>query len=649
MAKRTKKRKPVKGKKIQKPDFSFKRSELLPALGVVAITAILFARACGYDFVNWDDDYNISKNPNLRYFDWASIKGIFTSHVIGNYNPFPILTFAIEKHFFGLDPKVFHTTNVILHAVCVFLVYRLTRLMDFPVWAAAAAALVFGIHPLRIESVAWITERKDVLFASFYFGAMIQYVKHLKSGGKMKYLVFAILLFICSLFSKIQAVALPLSLMAVIYLMYNDIKPKKDVKKWLYRRGAGIGVMLALSLTFGLIGIYFLGQQGSLNTTAVYAFTDRIFVGMYSYMVYLVKFFVPYRISPLYPYPPVLHWTAYASVIPFLAVIGVTALGYFKNWRQLVFALGFFTLNIMFVLQVVGAGQGYLADRFTYVPYFGLIFGLVYYATKLSEKSKRHRTGVFAGLGVWCAALFVWSWMHVSLWENSGTLWTHVLKYYDKAALPYRNRAQFYRDNGQLEAALQDYSRSIQLKQNPDVVNSRARLYFDNQMWEPALKDYDLAIQLEGPTQKAAEYYINRGAVHAMTSNWQPALNDMTEGIRLDPSFANGYKNRSLVYQAINQPREALADLEQYLVLNPYDSDIHYEAGRLYRQLRSNNEALNSLNTAIRLNSGKGIYWLERARVNITLGNKAAAQRDLQQAQALGTQIDEATRKAIMQ
>ena len=621
------KRKPV--------SLSLKREDLLPLLGVLVLTAICFARATGYEFVNWDDDFNITKNPNLRYWDWENIRGIFTSHVIGNYNPLSTFSFAIEKHFIGTSPTIHHTTNVILHLVCTFLSYRFAKLIGLPLWAAAAVAIIFGLHPMKVESVAWITERKDVLYSAFYLGALINYVKWIKDGKKRKYVFYIIILFALSLLSKIQAVALPLSFLCIDYLLRRPLKWKLLFEKWFY---------FLMSLATGLLGIYFLQEQGSLGSTSSYNFIDRVFIGMYSYSVYIVKFIAPFRISPLYPYPAEIPWIAYVSPAFIIGVLAFCWYAFKKKWRHALFGIAFFTFNIVFLLQVVGAGQAFLADRFVYIPYLGLSITLVYYVNQLIKSRPKMKMVTMSVSALWLIALTAITWTHVPVWKNSGTLWTHVIKYYDKTALPFRNRAQFYRENGQMDLALQDYARSIALEKDPDVINSRARLNFDRQNWADALVDYNLAIELD---PSVGEYYINRGAVHAMQGNYQAALSDMTRGVELDPEFENGFKNRSLVYQALGQLGNAQKDLQKYLSLNPYDATIWYESGRLYRLQNQNQNALQSLNKAIQLDSQRGIYHLERARVNAILGQKAQARTDLANAERLGAEIDAQTRAAV--
>ncbi len=447
-----KKQKQTKKKAVKKRPASISTgisgNEWLFVIGVIAVAIIVFIRTTGYDFVNWDDDFNIAKNPNLRYLDWANIKGIFTTHVIGNYNPLTILTFALEKHFFGLDPGAFHLTNVLLHAGCVFFFYRLVRLLGFHPWPAAIAALIFAVHPMRIESVAWITERKDVLFGIFYLAAMVNYVKWYKLGKQRRHLVWIYALFVFSLFSKIQAVALPLSLLALDYLMSRKLQWRLLIEKIPF---------FFLSVVFGLLGIHFLSQQGSLDSTAQYNLLQRIIVGMYSFVIYLVKFPVPFRISPLYPYPGVLPWYFYVSPLAMAGIAWAFWKGWQRKWRPFVFGLAFFAFNIAFVLQVVGAGQGFLADRFTYIPYAGIIFAVVYYGTQLYERNQRFARVAIPVTAVWIAALTIESWITIPIWRNSGALWTHVIHYYENTPLPYRNRAQYYRDNQQYDLALKDY------------------------------------------------------------------------------------------------------------------------------------------------------------------------------------------------
>ena len=175
-----------------------KPSIWLPLLATLAITFLAFTSSLNNQFVNWDDDVNIVENENTYRLDWQHVKAIFTSDVIGNYNPLPILTLAIERHFVGLEGTwLYHWTNLFLHLFCVYFVFRIAKQLGIGVWAAAFCALLFGIHPMRVESVAWVTERKDVLFAAFYLPALYLYIKYVQEPeNRKKYYIYMIILFV---------------------------------------------------------------------------------------------------------------------------------------------------------------------------------------------------------------------------------------------------------------------------------------------------------------------------------------------------------------------------------------------------------------------------------------------------------------------
>ena len=582
-------------------------------LGVLVLTLIAFLPAFTADFVNWDDDYNIANNNNTALLNWDNIVNMFSQHVIGNYNPLPILTFAIERKFFGLDPTIYHVNNIILHLVCVFFCYRVLRQLNLTALASGFGALLFGIHPMRVESVAWVTERKDVLFGAFFLAALWYYILYVRTNYTKKYFYFALGLFAFSLISKIQAVSLPIAMLLVDYYFKRPLKLNLVLEKWMF---------FLFSLIIGLVGVYFLRDQGSMDDTTAYSLVQRLFIGGYSLGVYMLKFIFPYIMSPLYPYPAVLPWEVYLGPIPVLLLAGLVYWGYKKDLRHVVFGLMFFVVNVMFVLQVVGAGQGFLADRFTYIPYLGLIFLVVYYLDELRQKETSSGKYALYGLGGLMALYMVMTFQQTKIWHDSDKLWTHVLKYYDKTSLPFRNRANYRRDQGRTEEALADYNSAIKLKPDGALYNSRAKLYFNLKKYPEAMENYNNAIAMDSTE---GEFYVNRGAVWALTSQLDKALADFNTGLRIDPKQANGYKNRSLVYQTTGQWNLAIADIDAYLEMHPEDADLWYERGRLKNVIGKPSEGLPDLERAIQLNSGQGLFYYEKMKALLLMGQKANA------------------------
>lgn len=599
---------------------------LLPLAILLLLTVFAFYPSLNNDFVNWDDDVNIIENENLAAFDWPNIKAIFSDKVMGGYNPLAIFTFAIEKHFFGLNPKVFHTTNLLLHLLCVFFVYRIALEMKISKMAAIFLTALFAVHPMRVESVAWATERKDVLFGAFYLSAIWSYILYLNGKRKEnKYLIYTMILFVFSLFSKIQAVSLPLSLLCLDYYLGRKLSLKLIIEKWPFFLG---------SLLFGLMGIFFLSEANTLEDSTNYTILERLLVGALSFSVYLIKWIIPYEMVPLYPYPKALEIEYYLAPLGVLATLGIGYYTFKKELKALTFGLAFFFVNIVFMLQILGAGQGLKADRFTYMAYFGLFFILAWGLDWVIKKFPQYNIMAYGAAGIYILLFSYMTYNQCKIWKNGNTLWTHVLEHYDNISTPWGNRGQFKRDNGDIQGALSDYSQAIKMNPNKaPLYNSRGRTYFESNQTDLAIQDYSKGIELD---PEMAELYVNRGAAYAKSGNYNQALIDLNKGEELDPEFNNTYLNRSLVYTVTEQYAKAIEDHTKYINLNPYNGDIWYERGMAKRRLGRDDDALADFNQAINLNPNQGIYYLGRGRLFFDKGNKDAGMRDAQTAQQLG-------------
>jgi protein O-mannosyl-transferase len=637
----------------------------LPLLAVLAITFAAFSQSLGNEFVNWDDDVNILKNTVLmRDFSFQQIIDIFKQTIIGNYNPLPIFTFAIEKALFGMNdlPYIVHLDNILLHLGCVYFVYRIGKEMDLSKWATLILALLFGIHPMRVESVAWATERKDVLFGIFFLASCWRYVKYLKSndytGLKNKYFRQTLILFTIGLFAKIQMVTLPLSLLAFDYYYKRPLKINLILEKWLFWLG---------SLTIGLVNVYSLiGFKSIGNAKVAYTLIDRLCIGAYAFVVYIGKFIFPWQTLPLYPYESILPTQVYVAPLGFFAAVGLLWYAFKKDWRVIVFGWVFFFVNFIFVSQIVGAGQAYLADRFTYIVYFGGFFILV----KLTE-GYLEKTSVKVGFMAYLTLCFSMTYVQVGTWKNSEILWTNVLQYYKNAAVPWNNRGVYYRELGQNEKALTDFNESIRLAPSAAAYNSRGKVYFDMKKYPEAMKDYSAAIKEEpllaeayanraavyGTTNfvneaiqdinKALEFepnnvnaLVNRGAAYLSTKQYDLSIKDLTRVIELEPNHQNGHLNRSLAYKESGQTEKALADAVKYVSLNPKNLGMWLECALAKRKLNRCAEAMKDYDEALKIDARVAAVYYERAKCQLALGNKSASVADAQLAKQLGMQVD---------
>ena len=643
-----------KGVKPQKPTIkgaTWANRGLI--LGILLFTGLVFSTSINNQYVNWDDDKNFYENELITTITksnfWENSGKIFNSHVIGNYNPLTIFTFAVEQRFVDEKhrPTARHISNLILHLICVWLVFWIGLRLGLSNYGAAFLALLFAVHPMRVESVAWITERKDVLFGAFYFAALYEYIKGVKKGMSWGAHIKVFILFVFSLFSKVQAVLLPVSMVLVDYFLSKEkkITVKSVINKAPY---------FLASLAMGFKNLQTLAEQGSVSDQA-YSGISRLFIGAYSLVVYYIKALVPYRLSPLYPYPSSLDWTFYVSILSFVLTAGVLIWAYFKKKKVIFFGLAFFMANVFLLLQILGAGQGFLADRFTYVPYFGLFFILAWYLNHYIKTKPNLKTPLLVAGGVLCLGYSFMTFNQNKIWKNSGTLWTHVLKYYQKSTLPWGNRANYYRDVGHTNRALSDYAQVISLApEKHEPYNSRARLFFNGSTRDSlllALENYNLAIErlpenAEGKTK--AEYRVNRGATYARLGDGQNAINNLNEAEQIFPNFANIYLNRSVIFNQNGNFAAALKDIDKFLALKKNFPDMWYEKARLHNGMGQGQQGFNAVSKALALNNTKGIYYFERAKSNFMLQKHAAAKQDIATSQNLGHKGDPATINQIL-
>ncbi len=578
---------------------------LLGALAAAIIALLAYLPALRNGFVNWDDDATILNNPNLARIDGQNLRNIFDvergSAALGNYNPLTIFSFYLEKWLAGsFNPTMIHFDNMLLHALTVFFVVRVLLAMGIGSGGSFVGGLLFAIHPMRVESVAWATERKDVLFGLFFFLSLWYYIRWVQSGATGKsngrFYGIAIVLALLSCLSKVQAVTLPLSMLALDY--------------WLRRPFTAKSILLEkapfwiLAITFGLINIYTLGLQGATdNSVTNFTLVDRLCIGTWSFCVYLYKLILPFPMLPLYTYPKQLPVWIYASPLLFIALGVLVWRWYRSDRRMLVFGFLFFFVNVMFLLQVQTAGQGFLADRFTYVAYFGF-FAIAAWlydrATADEALLKKWKTGA----GVVALIYVMMTFFQIGIWKNSATLWTKVIEHTgDSSGLPHWYRGQYYRSQGQFDLAMADYQNALALEpQNAELLNSRGKTYFDmamsgkypkdktNEFLKLTLDDYNASLNLATnvkPTLKAA-MLINRGAALGTLNQLDQALVDFNEGLRLDPANKTGYLNRAMLYLKRKQPDQTLNDYNKYLELDPGNVRITQERDKLRRNLQQN-------------------------------------------------------------
>ncbi len=606
---------------------------LISVLVISFITYFAFSPAIQNKFTNWDDTIYVLENP-LVVSNKIPVKEIFKTPVAANYHPITMLSLAWNYQKGKLDPKGFHAVNVFFHLVntCLvfFFIFMLTKRN---LLMASIVALFFGIHPMHVESVAWISERKDVLYVFFFLSALCTYLKY-RESKKTKWYLFTMLLFLLSCLSKGMAVVFPVILLLLDYLLEVDWKRKVFIEKIPF---------FLFSLVFGIVAFQI--QRGeAISDTQIFTLFQRVAFASYGAIMYVVKFFVPMNLSAYYAYPTLVKngpIPFFFYLAPFI-FIGIILSVYFflRKEKAVVFGLLFYFVSVVLVLQFIAVGTVIMADRYSYLSYIGLAYVVAHYANKVWLKRNSSSVSIKylpLIIVVIMTITFVYqTHARTQIWKNSETLWTDVINksenYFD-ADKAYVNRGRYYHAINENDKALQDYNSALKL--NPYYAlayNNRANIYRERGLEDSAFSDYNKAIALDPGSYLL---YANRAIIFKNRREYEKAMQDFTKSISLNSQYWANYYNRGLYYFDMNENEKAMVDFTKAIQLNFEYTDLYYRRGMLYYRLHKYVEAITDFSRTIELNSKVPEYWLYRSLSETALGKTEEAKNDM----AIGRQL----------
>lgn len=611
-------------------------------LGLLALTFIAYLPALSAGFVNWDDKLYVSENEFIRSLSWENIVDMFSSFSAGNYHPLTILSFALNYQMGGMEPAVYHWTNLLFHLIDVglvlFFIYKLT---NNNLLIAGITAFFFAIHPMHVESVAWVSSRKDVLYVFFFVLGLIGYLKYIDKKS-WKQLVTVGIFFVLACLSKPAAVVFPFSLILIDYF-----KDRKLLSKAVILEKIPFFVIAAV---FGLATLMAQDSAGAVDDQSKFSFVNKILFASYSLMSYLFKAFIPVNQSCYYPYPEVAEGLSWEFYIAPLGVLGVAVLGWMsrKSGKTVIFGLLFFLANLLLVLQLLTVGGAIMAERYTYVPYIGLFFivatGFAWIWKQPSGSWKSIRLPAAGLLGAMAIAFTFMNYQQAQVWTNGGTLWTQAISSFPVARC-YGNRADYYEEEGQLTKALPDLNKALEIKgADPGYLLTRGTLLFDMGRDQDAMNDFVLGLQNNPDEEEKCELYVNIGSVYGRSQNYQKSLESFNQALAIKPDHKNGLINRGILHSILGNLDASLADYEKYLESNPLDPDyrVFNGIGTVYFNKGKHAEALPYFTKAIETGKADGQTFMNRSQCFFVLGDKASALSDARLAQQKGQRVPEA-------
>jgi Flp pilus assembly protein TadD len=464
------------------------------ALALVLAVVAVFAHGLYNDFVQWDDPINLIDNKQFRGLGWKQIEWMFSTTLMGHYIPVTWLTFGLDYVLWGMEPAGYHFTNVVLHAanVVLFFFLALQLLPRALPWAtalearagAALAALFFGIHPLRAESVAWATERRDVLSGFMFIACLICYVTSTLRGGWSRRwrLVAALVFFVLALFSKSITMTLPVALLIVDFYPLRRLPLTPGT--WLREPGRGV---LLEKIPFFLVGLagasvsYWAVARHSFFTSAVeYPLPSRVLMALYSVCFYIAKTVLPVGLSPLYELPAKVDvfQEQFAAAALAALLITVSVLGLWRHWPSGCAAYAYYAVVIAPVGGLVHAGFQLAHDRYSYLSCLGfalLVGGVPIVLNRVADQGRITRRLVrvaTATVVAWIAVLGVLAWDQVRVWRNTESLWLHAVMAEPECSICHNNVAAHLVNRGNLEAAAVHFAQTLALRPDRDKAHA---------------------------------------------------------------------------------------------------------------------------------------------------------------------------------
>jgi protein O-mannosyl-transferase len=547
---------------------------------ILAFTFIAYLPSLNNSFTHWDDPPYVYQNPTIQKFNKENVKTMLGSYHMGNYHPLTMLSLAVDYSIGGLNPKIYHITNLIFHLCNTVLVFVFIFLLFEKIELAAVTSTLFGVHTLHVESVAWISERKDVLFTFFFLASLIFYLRYLKDD-KNKFYWISLLLFILADLSKGMAVSLSLTLIAIDWLKGRSFKDRKVILEKI--------PFLALSVFFGIVAVYAQHISTEDKGIAGYSIFTRIIFASYGFCQYLYKLVIPMELSAFYAYPEkgTIPYKFWVSLIIALLLTGA-AFYSIKRSKEYLFCFLFFVFNIILVLQILPVGNAIMADRYAYVPSIGFFLALAIAADSI----KAGKAFVFMPVIFYMLFIATLTFDRCKVWHDSISLWTDALKKDPSLPLAHNNRGGAF-------AELKEYQK--------------------------ALADYDYSI---ANSPKLEKPYSNRGIVRAVLKDYKGAKDDFDKAIETDPKSPGAYYHRGNVFMEMGDTVAAVRDYSKVLSIDPKHIGALNGRGLARRAVKDYKGAMEDFDKVIKIDPGYLEAYVNRALLKYVLGDVAGAEQD---------------------
>lgn len=595
---------------------------------LAAVVLLAYSKVFGAGFMSWDDIDYVFNTPDITGFTTEHFQNWWKEYYIGNYQPLPMMSYALDYAIGGNEPFIYHLTNIIWHILDVILLYACMRRMQYCVYVALFVALLFALHPVQTESVSWIAARNKVMNGFFFLLAMYIYIGYVLDHKNRK-LIWIYICAVAAYLCKLTAVTLPFALLAIDIWMH---RPLKDKKVWLEKLP-----LVLLAIPVGIINLQAQAEVSFLNTHPEFNFLHTTVFAGYAYVQYIINLLVPVKLSVLYPYP-----TAIGAVHIIYTIIaaGIIALG-FIAWRRQWYAVAggilFYTVNIAIVLQFVQFGEVLMADRYLYLACIGIWYPIVYHVYHYFSQNQYRKTvtGIIA-LSIICTVYGVTTFARNDIWLSELNFWKSVTDKFPESSVAQSSLGGVYMKEGDNAEALRHIDEAIRL----DAANYKAWynkgvLLLRNGNKQEALAALNKAISLKDYSKAL----FTRALLYQQTGNCGAALQDVEKVLRQEPSNARAHYIKADCIEQQGDIETAMSEYSKAIVLEPMEPLFYLRRGLVSAQLHQNREAIRDMSSAIQIRPEYAEAWYWRGMIKYRNGEMPCD--DLNQARNLG--LSEAT------
>ena len=550
---------------------------LLLATGTLA----LYSRAVHAGFLRYDDDRYVVENPYVRSgLHWSTVRWAFTTFEQANWHPLTWLSHALDIQLFGLNPAAHHSTNLLLHAANVLLLFLLLQWLTGYTWRSFAVAVLFAVHPVNVESVAWIAERKNVLCMFFFLITLLGYVSYVRKPGVLRS-IGVLVGFALALMSKPMAITLPFVLLLLDYWPLARLGSKEGADgsanfvaenrsiSWLVMEKLPLFAMSAASAV-----ITMKAQRAGGAVMARYPLVAHLQNAAVTYVLYIGKAIWPARLAALYPYPQN-GWSATAVLISAALLIVVTGLVLkYRSHRYLLWGWFWFLGTMIPMIGLVQVGNQAMADRYAYLPFIGLFVMVVWGIADLANRfSEQKYIGVCAVVIV--IALCVLTYRQLAYWHDDFSLWSHTLAVTHRNFVAEDNFGNALIKAGKYDEGIAHFRKAAEIEPGDPVSEVNLGIYAQQHGdLQQAAARYQYALQLASDPQVRAAAYANLGGVYFTLHDYQQAQQDFESALKLGSRSPFIFLHMGLIEQKANDLNNAIRFYATYVAVEP--SDLGY-------------------------------------------------------------------------